>query len=110
MENQKTIDQTDLTHKLSAVGWALFFIWIGISFLVNLGLGLGLLGVGIITLGMQLIRKSYNLKLEGFWVVIGLLFMLGGLGNILRVNISIVPIVLILGGIALLYSIIKSKG
>jgi hypothetical protein len=109
MENQKTTGQTDLAHKLSAVGWALFFIWIGISFLANLGVGLGLLGVGIITLGIQLIRKAYKLKLEGFWVVIGLLFLLGGLGNLLEVTIPIVPIVLILAGITLLYSIIKKK-
>lgn len=109
MENQKPSEKTDLAHKLSAVGWALFFIWIGISFLMNFGVGLGLLGVGIITIGIQLIRKSYNLKLEGFWMVIGLLFVLGGLGNILQVNIPIVPIVLILAGVTLLYSIIKKK-
>jgi hypothetical protein len=94
---------------LSTLGWSLIFIWIGLSFLANFGVGLGLLGIGIITLGIQLVRIYYGLKLEGFWIVIGLLFVLGGLGYIWEVNIPLIPIVLILAGLVLLYSIIKRK-
>lgn len=109
VEEQNAINQTDLAQKLSAVGWSLFFIWVGISFLAKLDFGYGLLGVGIITLGMQLIRKIFNLKFEGFWLVIGLLFILGALGYLLDVSIPLVPIVLILAGIFLLFSTLKKK-
>ena len=57
-----------------AVGRGIFFIWLGISFLAGFSFAVGLLGVGIITVGVQLVRKSYNPKLEGFWLVVGILF------------------------------------
>ncbi len=39
-----------LADWLDTVGWALFFIWVGIAFLADLGWGLGLIGVGVIIL------------------------------------------------------------
>jgi hypothetical protein len=109
VEEQKTTNQKELAHNLSTVGWSFFFIWIGLSFLANFGVGLGLLGIGIITLGIQLVRLYYSLKLEGFWIVVGLLFVLGGFGYMWQINIPLIPIVLILAGFVLLYSIIKGK-
>ena len=50
--------------KLEAVGWGLFFIWIGIAFLTDIGFPVGLFGVGIITLGSQAARKYFNFKLH----------------------------------------------
>jgi hypothetical protein len=99
----------ELEHKLNLTGWALFFIWVGIAFLLNFSVGVGLLGIGIITLGMQAFRKYSNLKLEGFWVVIGLLFLLAGLWELFQADIPLVPIVLIIAGITLLISIIRRK-
>ena len=108
-EELEETKKADLTHKLSGVGWALFFIWIGLSFLANFGAAISLLGIGVIILGMQTLRKSKNLNFEGFWLVIGGLFLLGGLGRVLEVRIPIIPIVLILAGIVMLYSIISKK-
>ena len=105
--NERT--ENNLGHKLSSTGWALFFIWIGIAFIAKFTIGIGMLGIGIITLGIQAARKSYNLKVEGFWLIIGLLFVLGGAGKAFEVKIPIVPIVFILAGLALLYSIFKGK-
>jgi hypothetical protein len=107
-EIEKT-NKSDLAHKLSGLGWALFFIWIGVSYLVNFDAAITLLGIGVIILGMQLIRKSMNLNFEGFWLVIGGLFVLGGFGRVLEVRIPIIPIVLILAGIVMIYSIFTKK-
>ncbi len=104
-----TINEKDLAEKLDKIGWALFFVWLGISFLADLGTGIGLLGIGIITLGIQLTRNYSKLKVEGFWIIVGLLFVIGGLGNLSEVEIPLVPIVLILAGLALLYSVIKGN-
>ena len=108
-EIKENNDSTNPEKKLSSFGWALLFIWIGISFLAEFPIGLGLLGIGIITLGLQLVRKTYNLKIEGFWLIIGLLFVLGGLGKILEVELPLVPIVFILAGLTIPYSILKGK-
>lgn len=99
----------ELAGKLGSVGWALFLIWIGIAFLANLGFGVGLLGVGVITLGVQAARRFCDLKLEGLWVVIGLLFVVGGLWKVFELRLPLAPVVLIVAGIVLLVSIFRGK-
>ncbi len=103
---QKTNEAHNLADKLPAIGWSLFFIWVGIVLLVKLDAGVGLLGVGVITLAVQVVRKYLNLKLEGFWVVIGLLFVVGGLWELFEPNLPLVPILLIVAGAALLVSVV----
>jgi len=103
-EELKMTERPHLAKKLDAVGWGLFFIWVGIAFLANLGIGIGLLGVGVITLGVQVVRKFFNLKLEGFWVVVGLLLVVGGLWELFETKLALVPILLIVVGLAWLVS------
>jgi hypothetical protein len=47
----KTAQRKKLDRKLDAVGWGLFFIWIGVAVLADVGWGVGLIGVGLIILG-----------------------------------------------------------
>jgi hypothetical protein len=54
----KTAQRKKLNRKLDAVGWGLFFIWMGIAVLANVGWGVGFLGVGLIILG-SLGAKEY---------------------------------------------------
>ena len=91
-------------HKLDVFSWSLFFIWIGIALLSHLGWGVGLLGVGIIILGKQATRKYMALGFETFEVVCGVLFVLGGIWELLSVRIGLVPVVCIAAGVALLLS------
>ncbi len=111
-----TIDQTEdararnpLAAKLDAVGWGLFFIWVGTAFLMNIGPGIGLLGVGIITLGMQLVRSFFNINLEGFWIIVGVLFVAGGLWELFSVQVPLLPILLLVAGLPLLVSVVRGK-
>ena len=100
---------SDLKHKLESFGWGLFFIWLGVVYLANLGPGIGLLGIGIITVGAQLVRKSYNLKMEGFWLVVGLLFLLAGCWDLFNIKLNMVPIIIILAGVVLISGGIRGK-
>ena len=99
----------ELTGKLEAVGWGLFFIWMGVALFAHLGWGTGLLGVGIITLGVQAARKYFELKLEGFWVAVGVLFVVGGIWKLFNVQLGLLPILCIVAGIALLGSRLVGK-
>lgn len=92
-----------------AVGWGLFFIWIGICFLASFSFAVALLGVGIITLGTQIARKLFNLKLEGFWVVVGLLFIIGGIWELFKIEVQLVPILIIIAGFVILFSVFGGK-
>ena len=53
----KTVQRKKLYRKLDAIGWSLFFIWIGITVLAKLGWGIGLIGIGVIILGKLAVRE-----------------------------------------------------
>jgi hypothetical protein len=101
--------KADIEHTLATVGWGLFFLWVGISVLSGLSTGVGLVGIGLITLGVQAARLYLGLGLEGFWFAVGLLFGLGGLAAITQVDIPVLPIVLVVAGALLLVSVVKGK-
>ncbi len=98
-----------LESKLAAAGWALFFIWMGIALFADVGWGAGLLGVGIITLGIQLLRKHLVGRMMGFWIVVGFFFVLGGAWELLTVQLSLMPIFCIGIGLLLLVSALMRK-
>lgn len=95
--------------KLEAFAWALFFIWIGVALLTHLGWGIALLGVGALTLIGQLVRKQMDLRIETFWVVLGTLFVMAGAWLLLGIEVSLLPIVCILAGVALFLSALLHK-
>lgn len=97
------MERHDRASTFDAIGWALFFIWVGVAWLMDFGLGYGLLGVGVLVLGMQAARRTFDVKVEGFWVVVGLAFLVGGFWELWSVAIPLAPVVLIAVGIALLF-------
>ncbi|NIM13166.1 MAG: hypothetical protein GTO45_13690 [Candidatus Aminicenantes bacterium] len=109
VEKQEKATKRKIAERLDAIGWALFFIWVGIAFLAELPTGVGLLGVGVITLGGQAARKYFHLEAEGFWVVVGSLFVLGGVWELLNLKIELIPVLCVVAGFALLVSIFRDK-
>ncbi len=97
------MERQDRGHVFDVLGWSLFFIWVGIVWLAGLGLGAGLLGVGILTLGVQLARFINRAGVETFWIVIGVAFVLAGIWELGNIGLPLAPIGLIAVGIALLY-------
>lgn len=105
MKNLEFKGKSEIEHRIEAIAWGLFFVWVGVAFLANVSDGVGLLGVGIITLGAQAVRSYYKLNLEGFWLVVGTCFVVGGLWEFINPGIALVPVLLIIAGVALLYSV-----
>ena len=87
---------------LDSVAWAIFFIWVGASWLAGLESGYVLLGIGIVTLLAQAVRRLVGLRLEGFWLLIGCGFFAAGYWELWNVGVPLAPIVLIGAGIGLL--------
>jgi hypothetical protein len=56
-QNPEAAQRRKLHRQLDAIGWGLFFIWIGIAILTGLGWGAGLIGVGVIILVKLLVRE-----------------------------------------------------
>jgi hypothetical protein len=103
-------ERTDIEKKLEAGAWGLFFVWVGVAWWAGLSWGIGLLGVALITLGAQVVRRAYKLSVEPFWIVVGLCFAVAGIWEFLETDTSAVPIVLILVGGALLLMLFKRRG
>lgn len=99
----------DLAKKMSAAAWGMLLIWIGIVFLLSIPRSIAMLGMGVITLGAQVVRRSVGLRPEGFWIAIGILFVVGGLWGSLQVELPLFPIVLIVAGAALLLSMFRGR-
>ena len=92
----------DRSTIFDVIGWALFFIWVGFAWLMNFGLGWGLLGVGILTIGIQAMRVLFGVKLEGFWLVVGMAFVAVGFWELWSVETPFAPVILIALGFGLL--------
>jgi len=107
--DQRLTNTKVLNKRLEAVGWGLFFVWVGIAFVARIGWGTGLLGVGIITLGGQAMRRYFGLRLELFWVMVGFFFLLGGVWELLNVQFEFVPILCIVAGLVLILSTLVRK-
>lgn len=90
--DQSLENRSALSKKLDAAGWGFFFIWIGIAFLVGLDWGTGLLGVGIIGLAIQATRRYFGLAIDGFGLVVGIVFVVAGLWELLKVRLGEAPI------------------
>ena len=74
-----------LSKQIDGISWALFFIMIGGIGLVpdeKVPGGAWLIGVGLIMLGNNLFRYMKEIKVVGFTIVLGILALLAGLGDL----------------------------
>lgn len=94
-------------RRLEAAGWGLFFVWVGASLLMDLTWSVGLIGVAAIILLGQVARRYFGLRIESFWLVVGVLFLLGGVWELYQIRFGLVPILLIVAGGALLLSLLQ---
>ncbi len=94
---------------VAACAWGLFFIWTGIALLADVGWAAGLLGVGVITLGAQVTRKHFGLRVEVFWVIVGFFFVVGGVWESLDLRVGLLPILCIAIGLVLFVSTLVGK-
>ena len=105
MNPERPIIKPETTEKqLDAGTWGVFFLWLVISFLAHMPWGVWLLGVGVIVVGAQLGRRMIGAPLDGFWLVAGSLFVLGGISNIVPfgLHVAVIPVLCIAVGVVLL--------
>ena len=96
------MEEHERASKFEAAGWALFFIWVGVAWLADVGWGIALIGVAVITLAMQALRAVFGVRVEGFWVLVGFGFAVAGLWEWLGIRLPLAPFLLIAIGVALL--------
>jgi hypothetical protein len=65
--------------RIEATGWGVFFIWVGVAIVANVGWGIALIGAGVISLGAQLARRLSALPVEGWSLGFGVCLVVAGL-------------------------------
>ena len=102
-----------LDKRLDAIGWGLFLIMIGGLWLAPEGAvpeGAWLIGVGVIILGLMAIRYLYGIKVNAFWLVLGLVALAFGISSVFGLDIPVLPILLIIIGVNIvLKPLLKKK-
>ena len=93
------LGQKDRLISFSVVSWSLYCIWVGFAWLMGFSLGWILLGVGILMLAMQGARRVSRVKADGFWIIVGIALLMGGLWELWGAAIPLLPVVLIAAGI-----------
>ncbi len=100
------IDGRVSESRLQSATWGTFFLWIGIALLARFDWGTSLLGIGIILLGAQVVRRAIGLPTEWFAIVLGSVFLVGAVAELLRfslgIHVGLLPILCIIAGAALL--------
>ncbi len=107
------VQKKELDKRLDAVGWGLFLIMIGGLWLAPEGTvpeGTWLIGVGVIILGLMGIRYLYGIKVNAFWLVVGIIALGFGISSVFGLGIPVLPILLIIiGANIILKPLLKRK-
>jgi transcriptional regulator with XRE-family HTH domain len=92
------------------IGTGILLTWIGIAWFFNLGISVGLMGVGAVYLVGQLFRVG-KYKLPVLWEMVaqGVIFFLAGLAPLLGMEIRLGAVLLVGVGCLLIFSATKTK-
>jgi hypothetical protein len=87
MERSSDADRASVA-KFDATGWGLFFLWVGIALVAQVGWGIALLGTGLISLGIQFARWRSGVSVDRWGTGFGLCLSVAGLVEWLDVPVG----------------------
>jgi len=99
-------------ERYEKIGWGLFLVMLGAIWLFPDSVvpeGTFMFGVGIILLGLNLIKYSKGYRVNGFTIFLGLVALIAGLSSLLGRSVDIFPLVLILWGISIIFGIGRKR-
>jgi hypothetical protein len=92
-----------LGKRIDAVGWGLFLIMVGAILMVpreELPKGIWIAGVGLILLGTNGARLLLGIRVNRFFLILGVVALAAGAGRYFGVRFPIIPILLVLLGLS----------
>jgi hypothetical protein len=103
---QTTEDKRTLNKRLETVCWGLFLLMLGV-----LAIGpktaakdaIGSVGVGLILLGLNAARNYFKIKMSTGTIILGIIALASGVGDLLGVELPVIEILIIAAGINILY-------
>lgn len=96
-----------LDRQLEGISWALFLIMIGGLWLIpNVPEGVWLIGVGVIMLGLNVVRYLNGIRMGLFSSLLGVFALALGIAELFGLNWPVLPMILILIGANILYDVV----
>jgi hypothetical protein len=86
MTTQANVEKVALNKRLETMFWGIFLIMLGGWGLIPdevIPKGAWSIGVGLLLLGLNLVRYLNGIRMSGFTTILGILALLGGIGDML---------------------------
>lgn len=100
---------SNFARSIDSVGWALFFMWIGIALLASFSWTVSLVGTAVIILAVQTILAFRGERLDVFMAAVGVVLLIGAVADVYGSPWSLFPVLLIVIGIAMLADTLRSR-
>ncbi len=98
-------DERALNKRLESIAWAFFLIMIGGIALVpndRVPEGVWSVGAGLIMLGLNAARYYYKIKMSRFTIILGIILLVTGIGELFGLDLPGLAILLILVGLGMI--------
>lgn len=104
MASQVSAPKDALNRRIDEIGWGLFFLVTGAVLLVpdKVPGGTWLMAVGLILLGINGVRRVNDIPISVFTVVLGILALAAGIGDLLGVKLPLFAVLLIIIGVSVI--------
>jgi len=96
-------------RKINGRSGGALLIWIGFSFLVDIGWGISAVGVGVILLVEQYARWSRHINFQKFWVLAGAVLVGVGAATTIGLREALVPVLLLITGIVMVANTFRDR-
>lgn len=108
MKSRRAANST-FTRSIDSIGWALFFMWVGIVLLTNLSWTVSLIGTAAIILVVQATLLFRGERLDVFMAAVGVVLLIGVATDMYGSVWSLFPALLIVIGIAMVADTLSSR-
>lgn len=106
MRNRFAANST-FSRSVDSAGWALFFVWVGVALLADIGWRWSLIGTAIIVLGVQLVLSFRKQRMDVFMTAVGAVLLIGTIADMFGSAWSLVPAFLIVIGVVMLIDTVR---
>jgi hypothetical protein len=105
-------DKRALNKRLESIAFGLFLIMMGGLALIpksSVPQGLWALGAGLVLLGLNAARRYYGIKMSTGTIVLGLIALSSGAGDLLGIKLPLLEILIIVAGVNMLFNALFGK-
>ena len=110
--NEERDQRKLLAERFNRTGWGIFLVMLGVIWILPENMlpeGILPIGVGVILIGLNLVKRSYGLRGSDSNVLLGIVALAIGLGDLLNIGFPLIPVLLIFWGLSMIYRIIFPK-